>query len=302
MLHGVRTRWPLRSRKTAKGRSLRDTQHYSLTSAEWLLNEPDLLHAYSLNVAFLVERLCPRPSGHLFQRMGTHGDGGYVLPVDVLKQQPVLSIGVGAEMSVDLELAERGHKVFQFDHTIERPPATIPMITWRQLGLSSGEQRINEIPLREMLDLSGLSGRTDLILLMDCEGAEWSCLTDSTTPLDLFSVLSVELHGLSRALSPSRGEARRQAIGALTKNHVVVDSHGNNYGSGIWVGETFVPDVLEVTLVHRDFFVAGTDHSPENLHSPNNPLLPELPLALRPANSTSTRKADEAGLVIWSMQ
>ena len=61
-------------------------------------------------------------------RIGADADGGYVMPSNSIKSNLVLSIGIGDEVSFDKELAERGAKVLQFDHTISSAPYEHPNI------------------------------------------------------------------------------------------------------------------------------------------------------------------------------
>ena len=52
-------------------------------------------------------------------RIGPKTDGGYVLLDRFEVGQPVLSYGISTEFQFDIEMAERGHCVYMFDHTID---------------------------------------------------------------------------------------------------------------------------------------------------------------------------------------
>ena len=73
-------------------------------------------------LALLTPYEVPEMTRRRFGNRG--GDGGYVLLEQLLTDQPVISAGIGRQISFDLEMAERGHEVHMFDHTIAAPPAT----------------------------------------------------------------------------------------------------------------------------------------------------------------------------------
>ena len=76
-------------------------------------------------------------SGMSKTRIGDNTDGGYVLPAIALDCDGVLSIGVGMNVSFDLQLAERGAQVLQFDHTVERSPTAHANFHFHELGWGS---------------------------------------------------------------------------------------------------------------------------------------------------------------------
>src|SRR5205807_254164 len=62
-------------------------------------------------------------------RVGGSGDGSYVLVDRLRPAQPVMSFGIGPSVDFEMEMAERGHNVLMFDHTIDSLPATHPRFT-----------------------------------------------------------------------------------------------------------------------------------------------------------------------------
>jgi len=61
-----------------------------------------------------------KPNNSLFKkiRVGSLGDGGYVVPDDLKGIESVLSIGIGDEVSFDLDFAKKDIPVYQYDPTI----------------------------------------------------------------------------------------------------------------------------------------------------------------------------------------
>jgi hypothetical protein len=70
--------------------------------------------------------------------IGTPGDGSYVMVDRLRPSQPVMSFGVGPSVEFEMEMAERGHAVFTFDHTIDSLPAEHPRFTWFREGITGG--------------------------------------------------------------------------------------------------------------------------------------------------------------------
>src|SRR5262245_46300427 len=55
-------------------------------------------------------------------RLGSKYDGGYVCLYDFENVKAVLSLGIGGNDDWDISIAERGIPVYQFDHSIDKPP------------------------------------------------------------------------------------------------------------------------------------------------------------------------------------
>ena len=70
------------------------------------------------------------------------------------------------------------------------------------------------------------------------------------------------------------------AVEALTRAHVPVHVHANNYGTYSVIGGVPLPDILEVTLVRADSYelVAPASPGASAVDSPNDPKRPEFVL------------------------
>lgn len=184
-------------------------------------------------------------------RIGSEFDGGYVLPMKMVERASgVLSIGVGDNNEADFDLAQRGLAVHAWDHTVNGVPREHELITFHSIGVgprSSG----NIKTLAELTELSFGREASDLLLLMDAEGAEWEVLqTCPDRTLDRFIVLSVEFHGLGDALIP--GSKVLDVLGRLRERFTPIAVHANNHGTA-WQREDFLlPDIVEVTYVRVD--------------------------------------------------
>src|ERR1700761_268932 len=114
-------------------------------------------------------------------RVGGPGDGGYVLVDRLRPAQPVMSFGVGSSVAFDLDLAERGHRVLLFDHTVSALPGEHPGFTWYPEGVAGAAdpaQRLFTLAdhMAKLSHLAGDQGVEAPILKLDVEGAEWDVL------------------------------------------------------------------------------------------------------------------------------
>ena len=120
----------------------------------------------------LLQKMQQQNSAFSKIRVGSMGDGGYVLPDDLDGISHVLSIGVGQEVSFDLHFATRGVPIHQYDPTVAGPPVVHPNFLFNCLGWgeADGDQTIS---LGTMLSAHRLTETNDVILKFDVEGAEW---------------------------------------------------------------------------------------------------------------------------------
>lgn len=188
-------------------------------------------------------------------RIGRDGDGGYVMLDRLRPEQPVLSYGVGPDISFDLDLAKRGHPVFMFDHTVDGPPTALPPnALFTREGVAAEPQPEKQLDTVEShIRRHGLLGRRDVILKMDIEGPEWRILSSLPEDLlDVFEQMVVEFHWLNglgnRHLATMVGNCLERLNGQFTLCHV----HANNHINFRLVEGIIVPPVLEATYVRSD--------------------------------------------------
>ena len=217
----------------------------------------------------LGDYLRPVPSGHRYERIGSSGDGGYVVPCDLPLPKSVISVGVGRECSADDDLAARGVDVWQFDHTVESSPSKLPNVRFVCRGLGGPDADGNLLPLKELVRLAG--GPLDNTwLMLDAEGAEWDALGDESAPIALFQVISIEFHMLGAAAVPELLAVMLRGVRRVAESHVPVAWSANNFAPFYSFAGVWVPDVLEVTFVRKSVFQPGTKAVPSDLHRRNN--------------------------------
>lgn len=208
-------------------------------------------------------------------RVGSDFDGGYIMLNKHLDNALAYSLGIGDDVSWDLALARRGTKVFQFDHTIPHFPLEHENFVSFKLGIAArrdaGE---NMRTLEDLISQNGHQGRTDLVLKMDIEGAEWR--TIEALPLNIlgqFSQIVAEFHGFSDMTNIARWNRRLTVLEKLNSVHQCIHVHANNWHSPVMIGGVMMPNLLELTYVRR------TDHEfrvcdrvfPTEIDQPGNP-------------------------------
>lgn len=216
-------------------------------------------------------------------RIGGDHDGGYVLPATALLCERLLSIGIGNNMQFDVELAEFGLKILQFDHTIRFPPAFHESCHFLRFGL--GRTRTDTLlTFTDMVTIFDTIARGPAILKFDIEGAEYDSFIDvPDTTIAEFDVIVCEYHNLHR-LEDHRFHTQALAVARRFANHhVAVHLHPNNYGTTHDIHGIPLPDVVEITYIHRKFAntgdlsippIPGFPDFPNNPHAPDPTLYP----------------------------
>jgi glycosyltransferase involved in cell wall biosynthesis len=212
-------------------------------------------------------------------RVGNRYDGGYVVPEMALDCDGVLSIGVGPDVSFDMQLAERGARILQFDHTVEQPPSAHANFTFYKLGWgarSEGDFLSFADICAKLLPL----GVARPLLKFDIEGAEYEVF-EALDPdmLRQFEVIACEIHDLEKLGDAAFFDKARRVLEKLTRHHVPVHLHANNYaGVAIVQGVPF-PQVLEISFLRRDldsFPELSREAIPGVLDRPNHPFAPDI--------------------------
>lgn len=184
-------------------------------------------------------------------RIGGRADGGYVMasPVDAVG---AVSIGVGSDVSWDLDMSALGIPVAMFDHTVRVPPTTVPGGRFHRVGVGPVERGSTK-PLSSLIRMAQFPQKGDLVLKMDVEGSEWDVLAAIERPdLSCFSQIVVELHGFSQLRNEDSGKRVIAAVEHLTSLHSPVHIHANNYDPLRRFDRWWFPDTLEVSLVRKD--------------------------------------------------
>ncbi len=239
----------------------------------------DLVAASQPDILATLRWLRPMaPTGKRKIRVGDPGDGGYVCLDDFEGLACGLSFGVNDNDTWDLEIAERGVRVLQFDHTIERAPSTHPLLEFHKtmIAAAPGEGCAT---LPDLVRANGGAGPHDVLLKCDIEGDEWPML-DACPPdvLARCAQIVCEFHDLQfLALDPFRQRAHR-VFEKLNRAFFVAHVHGNNCTPMVNIANVPVPSTIEVTFVNRARCACEESGEvfPTALDAPNNAAWPDL--------------------------
>ena len=213
----------------------------------------DVEYYKRLRQALKIENLKDK----LLVRVGTHlTDGSYVMVDSFKKTRIAYSFGINNDVSWDNDMVNKGFEVYMYDHTINEIPYYLDGFHFFKEGISGNnkpEEHLNT--LETYIKRNGHTTKTNMVLKMDVEGAEWDFL--ETVPVKIlkqFDQIVLEFHNLVRACSDEEKERRIAALHKLNATHQLVHLHGNNTGYVLqFLGATF-PDVIEVTYVNREHY------------------------------------------------
>jgi hypothetical protein len=250
----------------ARGKSM--DQNVSVEAAEMFRQLMKLLRPHKIEGAEKI-------------RVGRHFDGGYIMINDFKTVEAAYSLGINDDVSWDLDIAQRGIRLFQYDHTIESLTHDHEMFNWRKIGVTGratdGEPLLRTLP--SLLEENSHLGNKNLILKCDIEGAEWDMLMNTQNSIiSQFSQIVLELHSMHTLKDYGPSDAVRKALSNLYESHRVVHVHGNNYAQFGVVGGYPIPLSLEVSLARLDMgkFSASDETFPTRLDMPNNPVWADL--------------------------
>lgn len=253
-------------------------------------------------------------------RYGRELDGGYLMCQDVLSAPhgltAALSFGIKGRDSWGIAVSgELGLPVHEFDCFNTNPPAAAagaqlhfnPTCIGNANEVRDGRQYKTVAAVLDELRPQASSRPPQhvvrrgghLLLKMDVEGDEWPIF--AALPRGLlgsFRQFTFELHGVSNDGRVCRRRSAHRPVECwpgvhnvsevvsfleiLNRHFVLVSHHGNNWWGAHNIAGRFVPDLTEMTYVHRHALpaefacVALAASAINNPHVRNNPSVPEV--------------------------
>jgi hypothetical protein len=227
----------------------------------------------------LLALLYPLTTEHPLIRLGSGGDGGYLVPDDLNDVAACFSPGVDNRATFETSLIERGIPCYLTDASVDAAPIAHDLVhfTKKYLGVINNETTIT---LDDWVN-ANQPGDGDLILQMDIEGAEWTVLLNvSRDTLRRFRIIVIELHDLERLMDKHAFAVIEATFARLLQDFYVVHNHPNNFGRAVQCGSLVIPRVLEMTLIRKDR-VTSTQFArlfPHPLDAKNDVTWADLPL------------------------
>jgi hypothetical protein len=211
--------------------------------------EADLLDALQLTVPVG----CSRP----LIRVGGDGDGAYLLPDHLAGIDACFSPGVADCIELERELAElHGITCFLCDGSVDGEGLDlVPGLHHFQRRWLGSHDNETTLSLDAWVLGSTHHDSRDLLLQMDIEGAEYSCLlAASDSVLARFRIVVIELHWLARLASARFLNSRfLPVLRKLQRHFDCVHAHANNCCGTTTLCGVEVPNVIELSFYRREF-------------------------------------------------
>jgi hypothetical protein len=206
-------------------------------------------------------------------RVGRESDGGYIMLNDFAGIAGALSLGIADDVSWDIDVANRGIPVLQFDHSVTAPPEGHELFRFEPLRVSQSDED-GAISLDTIVRTRLDADDAPLLLKIDIEGDEWEVFQAlSETTLSRFKQIVCEFHDLDRLAEVAFSNTVKDVFEKLSRSHFVHHVHGNNCGNFANVANVIVPQSIEVSFASRSAYHTseGTATFPTQLDRPNQP-------------------------------
>jgi hypothetical protein len=253
----------------------------------------------NVNIVYLLKLLEPKNiTGGKKVRIGGRRDGGYVMlePKEYPDNSGIAySFGVSDYSPWDLQMAERGYHVYQYDGTIEKAPDEHPLLEFNRYNISGSDvPGPNEKTVGQIIREHNHKNE-NIILQMDIEGAEWDVLGQiAEEDILCFEQIIVEFHYL--VIRGASFAKQVRVLERLNQTHQVIHIHGNNHSCAIPVvlaneynsfsrDLCFFPTALEVSYVRKIdpvtkkavfHFTPSFERYPYFLDMPNKQGMPDI--------------------------
>lgn len=214
-------------------------------------NTIEYKYHYQLHRAMEIENV---DDGGKLIRLGREYDGGYILYRDskgiISRNKIAYSLGISDDVSFDLDIAEMGYDIYQYDHTISNLPEENEHFHWKKIGITgSNESKILK-SIETLIHDNGHENSEGMLLKADIEGAEWDMINNcSEKTLSKFDQIVIELHNLC---SYENRDSILEALTKLSNTHRVVHIHANNNSYVNFSGNMITPNVLEATFLLKE--------------------------------------------------
>ena len=203
------------------------------------------------NILDLLSLLKPINTNYELIRIGGDGDGGYLIPNDLVGIDSCFSPGVSSVADFENELKKNGIKCFLADYSVDAPPIKNNLFDFEKKYIGS----INNetfIKLENWINLKS-PNKSNFILQMDIEGYEYPViLNTSESTFSKFRIIVIEFHRTDMIFTKKGYEIISQVFSKLLKNFDIVHIHPNNCCGAVRHKDIVIPRVMEFTFLRKD--------------------------------------------------
>ncbi|WP_325176478.1 FkbM family methyltransferase [Campylobacter novaezeelandiae] len=163
-----------------------------------------------------------------------------------------LSLGVSDYSPWDLEMAQKGFKVIEYDGSIEKGPYNHPNITFYKKFIGTNDDE-NTITLLQVLKDNNLDEKLPNILQCDIENHEWDMLesVDISLLSKYFSQIIFEFHGLNPE-EKDGAQKRLRLLQKINEYFAPIHTHLNNHGKIFYSKGLFWSTTAEVSYLRKN--------------------------------------------------
>ena len=204
------------------------------------------------DIRSLIKKLYPLSTNKELIRLGPKGDGGYLLPNDLVGIQACFSPGISSVSGFEKDCADLGIKVYLADKSIDRPADEHELFhfTKKFVGAISDN---GFMTLENWVDSSMPDTKSDLLLQIDIEGFEYEVfLSTSEDILQRFRIIVAEFHQLDQLWSRPFFNFASRAFDKVLQAHTCVHIHPNNCCGHLKINGIDIPRVMEFTFLRKD--------------------------------------------------
>lgn len=200
----------------------------------------------------LADVLRPFDVGYPLIRIGAFGDGGYLVPNDLIGIEACFSPGVSQQSSFELDLAKWGIPSIMADASVEGPAEVIPGAKFSKQHL--GARTEGDVISFEDWMAQDAPETGDLMLQMDIEAAEYPVFGAlPAVLLDRFRIIVIELHRIPSIITKPRFfEKAKPLYEMIGTKFTCAHLHTNNASGSMIVDGIEFPRVIEVTFLRND--------------------------------------------------
>ena len=211
-------------------------------------------------------------------RVGSKGDGGYLLPKEVIKDiKYCLSFGIGYNHEFESHLHKKikGLRVIGFDHTVgvkffmrlafngllkllilkgsfkEFSERNRRLLGFISFWVISGNHKHNRTKISKS-NVEKIINSFELetcLLKIDIEGSEWEIWSKIDEDIQSIACLIIEFHHVRKNIAQLK-----EIVDNLKQTHNIAHLHINNFSPQHNIG---VPDFIELTFVRKDYKSSG---------------------------------------------
>ena len=210
---------------------------------------------YSPVVVKFIKALQPvKPEYGELIRIGSKGDGGYVMLNSFHNVEAAYSMGIFDNVDWDFAMGEKGIPIYMYDHTIKELPKEHHNFYFKKIGICGKETQHDELKdIGTLLHENNHIKSKNLILKMDIEGYEWeSFATMSEDEITKFSQIVCEFHKFSRSSLRDKNSNINRAMRKILKHMKCIHIHINNNGAIDNIYGHYLPAYIEISFVRKD--------------------------------------------------